>query len=63
VAADLSEEGIVDIQREEAMESALGEQALKEFEMQMGMVTPDTAGVQESAKELGPAAKTKQTAN
>jgi phage shock protein A len=63
VAADLSEEGIVDIQREEAMESALGEQALKEFEMQMGMVTPDTAGVQESTKELGPAAKTKQTAN
>lgn len=62
VAADLSEEGIVDIHREQAMESALAEQALKEFEMQMGMVTPDTAGVEETAKELGPAAKTKQTA-
>jgi phage shock protein A len=63
VSADLSEEGIVDIQREQAMESALAEQALKEFEVQMGMVTPDTAKVEESAKELGPAAKTKQPAS
>lgn len=63
VAADLSEEGIVDIQREEAMESALAEQALKEFEVQMGMVTPDTSSVEETTKELGPAAKTKQAAS
>ena len=62
VAADLSGEGIVDIQRETAMEAALGEQALKEFEMELGLVTPDTAGVQETAKELGPAAKTKEIA-
>jgi phage shock protein A len=62
VAADLSGEGIVDIQREQAMEAALGDQALKEFEVQMGMVTPDTAGVQETAKELGPAAKAKEIA-
>ena len=62
VAADLSGEGIVDIQREQAMESALGEQALKEFEVQMGLVTPDTAGVQETAKELGPATKMKEVA-
>ena len=62
VAADLSGEGLVDIQREQAMESAMGEQALREFEVQMGMVTPETAGVQETAKELGPAAKSKETA-
>ena len=62
VAADLSGEGIVDIQREQAMESALGEQALKEFEVQMGLVTPDTASVQETAKELGPATKVKEVA-
>ena len=61
VAADLSGEGIVDIQREQSMEKALGEQALKDFEVQMGLVTPDTAGVTEATKELGPAAKTKQT--
>jgi len=58
VAADLSSEGIVDIQREQAMEAALGEQALKDFEVQMGLATPETAGVGETAKELGPA-KTK----
>jgi phage shock protein A len=63
VAADLSGEGVADIQKEQAMESALGEQALREFEVQMGMVTPDTAGVQEAAKELGPASKAKEVAN
>jgi phage shock protein A len=63
VAADLSGEGVVDIQREQAMESALGEQALREFEVQMGMITPDTSGVQEATKELGPAAKMKEAAN
>lgn len=62
VAADLSGEGVADIQREQAMEAALGEQALREFEVQMGMVTPTTAGVQEAAKELGPT-KTKEVAN
>lgn len=61
VAADLSSEGVVDIQREQAMEQALGEQALKEFEVELGLVTPDTAGVTETAKELGPAVKSRQT--
>ncbi len=55
VAADLSGEGIADIQREQAMESTLAEQALRDFEVQAGLVTPATAGVPEAAKELGPA--------
>jgi phage shock protein A len=59
VAADLSEEGIVDIEREEAMESALANDALRAFEIDMGLVTPETAGVEETEKQLGPA--TKQT--
>ena len=58
VAADLSGEGIVDIKREEAMESALADQALRDFEISMGMVTPETAKVAETAKELGPAKQT-----
>lgn len=58
VAADLSTEGLEDIKREEAMESVLANQALRDFEVQMGMVTPETAAVSESTKELGPA-KTK----
>jgi phage shock protein A len=61
VAADLSSEGIVDVQREQAMESALADQALKEFEIQAGLVTPETAGVTNAAKELGPAETVKQT--
>ncbi len=61
VAADLSTEGLVDVQREQAMESAMADQALREFEIGMGLVTPETAQVAEAAKELGPATKTKQT--
>jgi phage shock protein A len=60
VAADLSSDGIVDIQREQAMEKALADQALKEFEVQMGLVTPETAGVAQAAKELGPATTKEQ---
>lgn len=55
VAADLSSEGLVDIQREQAMEKALGDQALRDFEVQLGLVSPETAKVAETAKELGPA--------
>jgi phage shock protein A len=40
--------------------AALAEQALKDFEVQAGLVTPDTARVTESAKELGPAERAKE---
>lgn len=53
VASDLSGEGLVDIQRAEAVEEAMGVDALREFEIEMGMVTPETAGVQADDKELG----------
>lgn len=58
VSADLSSEGIVDIQREQAMEASMAEDALKSFEVEMGLVTPETAGVQETPKQLGPAVQT-----
>jgi phage shock protein A len=61
VAADLSSEGLVDIKREQAMEQAMADQALRDFEVQMGLVTPETAGITEATKELGPAAKEKVT--
>jgi phage shock protein A len=60
VAADLSAEGMVDIQREQAMEKAQADQALRDFEVQMGLVTPETAKVGEAAKELGPATRAKE---
>lgn len=61
VAADLSSEGLADIQAEQAVERAQAEEILKQFERQMGMVTPETAMVGEAEKELGPAAKAKET--
>jgi hypothetical protein len=61
VAADLSSEGLADIKREEAMEKTMADQALRDFEVQMGLVTPETANVVGAAKELGPAEKTKVT--
>jgi phage shock protein A len=60
VASDLSSEGIVDIQREQAAEKVLADQALKQFEVEMGLVTPETAGVKDEAKELGAAPKQTQ---
>jgi phage shock protein A len=62
VAADLSGEGVVDVQREQVMEKAMADQALREFEVQMGLVTPETAGVPQVEKELGPATAVKETA-
>ncbi|MDA8563056.1 PspA/IM30 family protein [Mariniblastus sp.] len=61
VAADLSEEGMIDIEREEAMESAQAEDALRNFEVEMGLVTPATASIEDDEKELGPAAKETET--
>ncbi len=60
VAADLSGEGIGDIKGEQEMEKALADQALRDFEAQAGLVTPETAQVSESAKELGPRKKTQK---
>ncbi len=49
VAADLSERGVADIQAEERMEEALAEEALRELEVEMGLRTPETSEVLESA--------------
>ena len=61
VAADLSEEGMVDVEREEQMELAQAEDALRGFEVEMGLVTPQTAQIEDDVKELGPANKTTET--
>ncbi|HOW71745.1 MAG TPA: PspA/IM30 family protein [Phycisphaerae bacterium] len=55
VAADLSGDGIADIKQEQAMEKVMADQALRDFEIQAGLVTPETAKVADTAKELGPA--------
>lgn len=57
VAADLSEKGIAEIKAEERMEAQLAEQALTDFEIELGIKAPETAPIVEAAKELGPADK------
>jgi phage shock protein A len=54
VAGDLAGEGAQQIQDQKAMEKARADLALREFEVQMGLVTPETANVQEAPKHLGP---------
>jgi len=63
VAADLSGEGVEEIAQEEAMEEALADAALREFEIELGLVTPQTAAIVEEDKELGPTVQTEETTN
>ena len=55
VAADLSQRGVAEIQAEERMEAALADQALSEFEVELGLKSPETTPVSQTAKDLGPA--------
>jgi hypothetical protein len=61
VAADLSGEGLLQIEAEQAVERHLADQALRQFEIDMGLVTPETAAIERSTKQLGPATTAKQT--
>src|SRR4029078_8354650 len=60
VAADLSQQGIAEINAEEAMRGQLAEQALQNFEVELGLKSPETTAVSPAAKDLGPAIE-KQT--
>jgi len=55
VAADLSEKGIAEIKAEERMQGQLAEQALQDFEVELGLRSPETTPVAQTAKDLGPA--------
>ncbi len=54
VAADLSENGIEEIQAEKAMEESMAEDLLNQFEVEMGLKTPETANIESFKEELGP---------
>jgi phage shock protein A len=60
VAADLSQKGIAEIDAEERMRNELAEQALQNFEVELGLKSPETTTVAPAAKDLGPATQ-KQT--
>lgn len=55
VAADLSTEGIASIEAEERMEKVMAEEALAQFEVELGLRSPETSQLSQTAKDLGPA--------
>jgi phage shock protein A len=55
VAADLSSRGIAEINAEERMQAQLAEQALTDFEVELGIKSPETTPISQAAKDLGPA--------
>jgi phage shock protein A len=57
VSADLSSQGLESIEAEERMEAAMADDLLNKFEVEMGLKTPETAGVQEQGKTLGETTK------
>jgi phage shock protein A len=59
VAADLSSRGIAEIAAEERMQGQMAEQALQNFEVELGLKSPETTPVAQMAKDLGPAATDK----
>ncbi|NUN12392.1 MAG: PspA/IM30 family protein [Myxococcales bacterium] len=61
VAADLSAKGIADIQAEQRMEQSLAEDALRDMEIEMGLITPEVAAPEPVHKALGPETETTTT--
>ncbi len=63
VAADLSDEGIEQIEAEERMEAAMAEDLLGQFEVEMGLKTAETADIQSAVKSIGPVEGSESTAS
>jgi len=55
VAADLSKQGMDNIEQDERVEKAMADDALKDLEVELGMRAPETTPVQQAQKDLGPA--------
>lgn len=62
VVSDLSNEGIAEIEAEERMQEAMAEDLLSQFEVEMGLKTPETAGVPAQDKTIGEAEAKETTA-
>jgi phage shock protein A len=54
VAADMSSKGIEAIKAEEAAEKAMADDLLSKYEVQLGLKSPETSAISETAKTLGP---------
>jgi hypothetical protein len=60
VAADLSERGLDEVRAEKAMEESLAEDLLTQFEVDMGIKTPETAEIKTEKEKLGPEENSEQ---
>jgi SOS response regulatory protein OraA/RecX len=54
VASDMSSKGIESIKQEEAAEKAMAEDLLSKYEVQLGLKSPETTAMSDTAKTLGP---------
>ncbi|MBV6520082.1 MAG: hypothetical protein MNPFHGCM_00187 [Gemmatimonadaceae bacterium] len=54
VAADMSSRGVEEIRAQQAAEAALGEDLLKQFEVELGLVNAESAPQAKAQKTLGP---------
>ena len=54
VAADMSSKGIEQIKAEEAADKAMADDLLSKYEVQLGLKSPETAAISDTAKTLGP---------
>ena len=54
VAADMSSKGIEAIKAEEAAEKAMADDLLSKYEVQLGLKSPETSAISDTAKTLGP---------
>jgi phage shock protein A len=61
VAADLSREGLASIEAEEKMQQVMAEEALAQFEVELGLRSPETTKLADTTKDLGPAVTDKTT--
>lgn len=61
VSADMSSRGVAEIEAEERMEATMAEDALRRYEVELGIRTPETTPLAEPAKNLGPATTEKAT--
>ncbi len=62
VAADLSGQGLEEIRAQKAVEKSMAEDLLSQFEVEMGLKTPESAAIKENTAELGPEEKAPEAA-
>ena len=57
VAASMSSQGVAEIKADQAAKQAMADDLLKSYEVELGLASPETAAVEPTTKDLGPANK------